>query len=252
MHLCYLDDSGDARHGTTVTALIIDEHEWTATLGAWLRGRRKVHRDFGVLPKCEIHANKLYKGRGSYCGTTAEDMAFGRGERDATGRILLGALAEARLTVVTVGSATVSKQLAYARTLAWLEGWAAKNATRLLLFYDGPQGLGSSHEIVTAGEMRTRWTSAVREASPFRDAHRALDLHDRRILEDPVMLDSRFSQLIQAADLVAYGAYHCHKRNHPEIWGRRSAAMTPAIVAYSRLFRHWPTATDSGMVWLDD
>lgn len=132
-----------------MTALIIDERDWVSVLRAWLHGRREVHRAFGVLTTCEIHAVQLYKGRGSYCATPTENAQFDRSKRAATGRILLAALAQARFTAVTVGTATPSKPLAYARAIRWLEGWAREEDTRLLIFYDGEQGLATPDELLT-------------------------------------------------------------------------------------------------------
>lgn len=251
MYLCYLDDSGDSKNGVTITALLIEDRSWSAVLDAWLQGRREIHQEFGVLKKSEIHANALYKGRGNYCESAAENARFGTAQRAATGRILLTRLSKAPFTVVTLGSANVSKPRAYARAIAWLEGWAAEHDTYLLVFYDGQQGLAGPDEEPTAQESRELWERAIRDAHPYREVHRKLDIEERRILEDPVMQDSRFSQLIQAADLIAYGAYHRHRQDHPEIWGTNSRTVSAAIVAYMKVAAHWPEGTDYGVVWLD-
>lgn len=50
--------------------------------------------------------------------------------------------------------------------------------------------------------------------STYRLTHRSLKLSDRRIIEDAVHLDSRTSQLVQMADLVAWSAY-AHVDRHP-------------------------------------
>ncbi|PPF78262.1 hypothetical protein C5B96_14800 [Subtercola sp. Z020] len=44
-------------------------------------------------------------------------------------------------------------------------------------------------------------------------AHRALDLSGRHVVEDPVFHDSRGSQFVQMADLVAYSAF-MHLNRH--------------------------------------
>lgn len=59
MHLCYLEDSGDSKHGVTITALIIEDRDWSAVLDAWLNGRRTIHKQFRVPKNSEIHANEL-------------------------------------------------------------------------------------------------------------------------------------------------------------------------------------------------
>ncbi|EXF23872.1 hypothetical protein BG28_09815 [Nesterenkonia sp. AN1] len=251
MYFCYLDDSGDSKNGVTITALLIEDRSWTTVLNAWLQGRREVHQEFGVLKKSEVHANALFKGRGSYCESKAENARFGTGQRAATGRILLTRLSEAPFTVVTLGTADVSKPRAYARAIAWLEDWATRHDTYLVIFYDGQQGLAGPEENPTADQRQELWERAIRDAHPYRQAHRNLDINVRRILEDPVMQDSRFSQLIQAADLLAYGAYHRHHQDHPEIWGTSSQTVRAAIVAYMKVSAHWPEGTDYGVVWLD-
>lgn len=252
MYLCYLDDSGDSKHGVTITALVIEDRNWAATLDAWLEGRRAVHRDFGVLKHSEIHAHDLYKGRGRFCESEEDNKRFGRSQREAVGRILLSKLAAAEFAAITFATSNVSKPNAYAQAIARLEDWANEQDTHLLVFYDGQQGLAGGDEEVTAERSRELWERAVRAATPYRNAHRSLPIQTRRILEDPVMQDSRYSQLIQAADLIAYGAYHRHKQDHLEIWGEQSKAMPAAIRAYMKIKAHWPKNSDSGVIWLDD
>src|SRR5690606_4272314 len=46
----------------------------------------------------------------------------------------------------------------------------------------------------------------------YRTAHRALKLNTRNLIEDPLFHDSKRSQLIQMADLVAWTTYaHLHR-----------------------------------------
>lgn len=251
MHLCYLEDSGDSKNGVTITALLIEDREWATVLEAWLGGRRAIHRDFGVVKHSEIHANELFKGRGRYCASAEEDRGFGTAKRAAAARILLTWMARAQFAIVTFGTADVSKPRAYARAIGRLEDWATENDTYLLVFYDGQQGLARPDEEVTADRSRVLWERAIRDAKPYRSVHRDLPIENRRVIEDPVMQDSRYSQLIQVADLIAYGAYHRHKQDHPEIWGNRSRVTSDAIVAYMKVANHWPADSDHGIVWLD-
>jgi hypothetical protein len=56
----------------------------------------------------------------------------------------------------------------------------------------------------------------------FRTTHRQLKLDERHIIEDAIHLDSKSSQLVQMADLVAWSAYAAVDR-HPRnefAWGR--------------------------------
>lgn len=250
MHLVYVDDSGDSKRGTMLTALIIEDVRWSRLLGHWLDGRQAIHRDFGVLKNKELHAVQLYKGRGNYCATPEQNQKFGTRLRADVGRIMLSHLArEPELSVVTLGTAERSTPKAYARFVAWIEDWAAEHDTTAMIFYDGQDGLAT--EGATREEAEQLWEAAVRNATPYRNAHRELELSTRRIVEDVMMQDSRYSQLIQAADLVAYGAFHRHTQDHPELWGTDRTVVPGAIRAYMRLAQHWPDASDRGIIWLD-
>ncbi|XYX63177.1 hypothetical protein ACAE71_03026 (plasmid) [Clavibacter nebraskensis] len=164
---------------------------------------------------------------------------------------MLSALAKhPRFAVVTVGMSDRSKPVAYARFIAWLEDWAEREGTYVMVLYDGQQGLGSPGEDLESPRDRELWETAIRDAAPYREVHRSLDIKSRRVVEDVVMQDSRYSQLIQAADLVAYGAYQKHRQGHPEIWGGDGTPSADAISAYMRLAARWPESSDFGVYWL--
>ncbi|ANF32272.1 hypothetical protein A0130_11845 [Leifsonia xyli] len=250
MHLCYVDDSGDSRRGVLLTALIIEDVQWTRCLQAWLEGRRAIHRAFGVPKARELHASELYKGRGRYCETDHQNAAFGTAPRAAVGRIMMSHLSKrSSFTVITVGTSDRSPANAYARLIAFLEDWAEASATQLLIFYDGQDGMTLADN-ATVEESEEIWQRAIRAAAPYRHVHRSLDLSNRRIIEDVIMQDSRHSQLIQAADLLAYGAYHKHAQIHPEIWGPECSSSPAAIRAYMQAAGHWPDDSDFGVYWL--
>lgn len=142
MYLAYVDDSGDSKRGTTLTALLVESEHWTGLLDAWLGGRREIHRQFGVRKHAELHAAALYKGRGRFCETPEQERKFGTDLRAASGRIVLSHLSRFdHFRVLTVGSAVTSKPTLYAMFVAHLEDWAARHETQLLILYDGQQGL---------------------------------------------------------------------------------------------------------------
>lgn len=250
MHLAYVDDSGDSRHGTRLTALLVPAERWAGLLEAWLAGRRVIQEQFGVRKHAELHASSLDKGRGHYCETAEQERFFGTGVRAATGRIMLSHLAHYQhFQIVSVASPTVSKPHVYTQFIGFLEDWAVRQDTHLMVFYDGQQGLHRGGD-VTAEESAGLWETAVRNATPYRRVHRELELSTRRIVEDVIMQDSRYSQLIQAVDLVAYGAYQRHRQLHPDVWGRTPSAVSNAIRAYLRAREHWLPETDDGVVWV--
>jgi hypothetical protein len=154
-------------------------------------------------------------------------------------------------TVMTVGMKTTRKPEIYARFLAHLEDWAEVEDTHLMVFYDGQQGLAEDGHELSQTEQNDIWETAVRAAAPYRRAHRDLDLGSRRIIEDVFMQDSRYSQLIQAVDLIAYGAYHTHLDGHPEIWGQKNKALKAAVAGYVRLSQRWSEDSDRGVFWLE-
>ena len=252
MHLVYVDDSGDAKHGTMLSALIVAERNWSPLLEAWLSGRRAINDAFGVRKHAELHANQLFKGRGKFCETPEQEWVFGAPQRAAVGRIMLSHLARSeRCRIVTLGSPNTTRHEVYAQFVAWLEDWASANDTYMIVFYDGQQGLHYGPAEPTAEELADLWHTAIRNATPYRRVHRDLDLAGRRIIEDVIMQDSQYSQLIQAADLIAYGGYQLHKQNHPEIWGTASKPVPDAIRAYIRTRRLWMDGSDNGVFWLD-
>ncbi|WP_206074651.1 DUF3800 domain-containing protein [Antribacter gilvus] len=251
VHLAYVDDSGDSRHGTTLSALIVEDQHWSGLLEAWLQGRRAIHKEFGVPKNRELHSTELYKGRGALCETAAQNARFTQRSRAAAGRIMLAELGRfEHFDIATIATSEVRKPLVYAKFIAWLEDWAAARNTHLMVFYDGQQGLAAPDSEPTPEELTELWTTAVRNAGPYRKVHRELELSSRRIVEDVIMQDSQFSQLIQAADLIAYGAYQKHRQSHPEIWRGPGSPSVDAIRAYMRLRPRWSPDSDHGVHWL--
>ena len=212
-------------------------------------GERAIHSEFGVPKHRELHANELYKGRGRFCETAEQNAAFGASNRAAVGRIMISHRSKrSAFTVLTIGTSESSPAIAYARLIAFLEDWAEDRETPLMVFYDGHEGFTPS-DVPPEGRAEI-WERAIRAAAPYRRAHRSLDLRARRIIEDVVMQDSRYSQFIQAADLLAYGAFQKHAQSHPEIWGNRRVGSPAAIRAYMQASGHWPADSDFGVYWL--
>lgn len=252
MHLVYVDDSGDSKNGTTMTALLVEDKHWNGVLDCWLQGRREIHREFRVPKTQEIHANNLYKGRSKYCDSEEANRAFNLDKRAATGRIMLSWLSKADgLTIATIATPHKQSPLAYAAFVEWLDDWANRNETTAMIFYDGKQGYDHDDDGRSPDEIRSQWDTAFRASAPYRNTHRSLELETRRVIEDVVMLDSKYNQLIQAADLVAYGAYQWHLQAYPDKWSPRNSPVADAIRAYFRTKAKWLPESDHGVIWID-
>ncbi|MDQ2838710.1 MAG: hypothetical protein M3Y89_15050 [Actinomycetota bacterium] len=67
-------------------------------------------------------------------------------------------------------------------------------------------------------EQREAWAIVAIDADPgnrppyLHRAHRDLNIHSRRIIEDGIAMPAHSSQLIQMADLIAHCAYQSHRR----------------------------------------
>lgn len=155
------------------------------------------------------------------------------------------------LTIVTIATPHKQSPLTYAAFIEWLDGWAERNLTTAMIFYDGKQGYDCVDDGRSPEEIRTQWDSAFRSSVPYRNTHGSLNLRTSRVFEYVVMLDSKNNQLIQAADLVAYGAYQRHLQVYPEKWPQRNSPVKDAIFASFRTKTTWIPESDNGVIWVD-
>ncbi|MFB7293562.1 DUF3800 domain-containing protein [Actinacidiphila glaucinigra] len=251
MYFCYADDSG-ADQGRTLTGLLVPEEGWNDLLHCWLEGRRALEQTWGVAKNTELHATQFVKGRGRPCATEEQNAAFGRRARIAAHDLMVRHLTRcASLRVLTVAGRTAQVADVYQGFVDRLEAWALQEDTRVLIMYDGQAGPDDTSAL-TPAEAKAVWEQAVRNATPYRAAHRGLPLASRRVLEDPIMQDSKYSQFIQAADLVGYAAFHHLVLQHPEIWPKMNPVHAMSK-AYRRLSGHWlPGHGEQGIVWLGE
>ncbi len=234
-----------------MTALIIEDRQWAGLLSVWLAARSRIHQDFGVSKKQELHAHKLFRGRGRPCDTEEQNSKFRAGEREAVGRILLSALGGfPGVSIFSIGMEKSTGPQVYSAMLDRLAVWAEQHQTFLMIFYDGQQGLPAPNISVDQTQRSQLWETAIRSAEPYRSVHRRLELRKRRIIEDVVMLDSRYSQLIQAVDLISYGAYQKHAQDNPDLWPGAINISKSAIRAYLKTTPSWSSIHPYGMEWV--
>ena len=221
-------------------------------MAKWLEGRAYLTRTWGVRKHAELHALELAKQRGSFCETSEQERLFVHHARRRAYEIMASKLPEVDgLETFTVATRETRLPIVYRLFIDQLEKWAAAKGTLVLVFLDGPDGSADAMEDDAPEIRQGRWVGAQKNAQPYRRVHRNLDLHRRRVLEDVVMQDSETSQLIQAADLAAYAAFHHAKLMHPERWNKLGAQQEVALAAHQRLRKSWPVDSDDGIYWIE-
>jgi Protein of unknown function (DUF3800) len=196
-YLIYVDDSGDANHDLLV-AVCVPATCWSTSLAKWKQYRKFLHRKFLFPPVLELHATEWLRRRDLHLTdpdsgeaiVVPREVPRGSGARtrdDAfvNGLKTVAAMRDVRIVGVYERVANGAGGL-YPRLLGLLEDFLAAENSFGVVWFDG--------------------TSKAGEAS-FRQHHRALEIGSRRVLEDPIPLDSRHSHFIQIADVVAYAMF---------------------------------------------
>lgn len=195
--LIYMDDSGDPRTGLAVFGWIeLAPWDWNDVLGTWLTHRKRIDQKYSVPVSKELHMTEFVLGRGRVAkqipaAFIAED---GQSEWKKLGEQVAveGLEAISSCQGIRVGSVFrhgkpddlhTTKHGLYGDWLAELESELAAEGESAMVFMDG---------------------DGTEKA--FRRAHRDLPRQSRHIIEDPIFLDSKSSQLIQMADHVAWSA----------------------------------------------
>lgn len=194
--LIYVDDSGHPQSGMVVYGWIeCAPDRWAGVLKAWLDTRKKLWREYSIPVTQELHATEYVNGRGRI--STSIPDRFVRASvpywKDFGRAVAVECLDTLRSTEgLTVGAVwrkgdprdlARTRQETYAALVERLERELAAAGSLAMVFMDGD---GSD--------------------SSYRSTHRSLRLAERRVIEDAIHLDSRGSQLVQMADLVAWSA----------------------------------------------
>lgn len=201
--MIYVDDSGSEDAGLNGWIEVSPE-AWRRGLRAWLNMRKKLFQDYAIHVSTELHCTKYLQGRSQI--TSAPPARF-KGDAGAirwkdlgreVGLVCLETLRDCEdVHVGAVYRHTSAKGRAFHQE---------KVAVYTLLVdqFDHALRETDSYGFITMDG----------EDPAYRDAHRALTLDTRHVIEDPAYLDSRTSQWTQMADLVAYTA-NIHLNRHP-------------------------------------
>lgn len=195
----YADDSGDLDKGWIVYGwLELKTEHWDEVLKAWLTFRKKLASSHSIPVSSELHTVKLVGGRGALLdGLPLSLKPHTNNEKIELGRSIILQCLEAisNLSHIEVGLAYMhtqarNKDLAPVREAAY---------TKLVNTWDG--------QLLHANEYGLVGMDGDASDPIYRAAHRSLDLEKRRVIEDPMFLDSKHSQWTQIADIIAWAGY---------------------------------------------
>ena len=196
----YIDDSGSSRSGLVVYGWIeCRPDRWRHVLRTILEMRKALYREYRVPPSQELHASEFINGRGRIsidAGDRTEWKTLGR------------AVALDCLTTLT-GCEDIRVGSVYRRTEATGGDYFLERAD---VYHKLVHMLDAQHR--AAGTFAFISMDGNGSDRSYFDAHRSLPLDPRHIIEDPMLHDSRQSQWVQMADLVAYTVF-CHLNRHP-------------------------------------
>jgi len=204
VRLFYVDDSGAESTGFVVYSWIeCAIHDWRLGLRGWLDLRKALYAEYGVPPAYELHATKFIRGSGN-----PSTMPGWNRRKQNRSDVMRSALATIG-TTAELKTGTVYRHSA-ARGVAY-------QAERVQVYEALVAHL--DERVGAAGEVGMILMDGDGTATGYYNAHRALKLAHRNIIEDPLFVPAHRSAWVQMADLVAWTAYQGLLR-HP---GKRFA-----------------------------
>lgn len=199
--LIYVDDSYDDKHSGVIVFGWVEcsPQGWRVALRAWLELRKQLFSEFTVPPSAELHATKFINGRDQL---VTDEGALDPSFIGPEGQLLkkdLGRAIAVRCLEAIKACPDLRVGAVYTQTEARGPEFAVEKYAlyeRLVLEWDRELAEADVYALITMDG----------QDSHYLDAHRGLKLDQRHIIEDPAMHDSRRSQWVQMADLVAYVA----------------------------------------------
>jgi len=204
VRLFYVDDSGAEDAGVVVYSWIeCSAGDWRVGLRGWLDLRKDLYVRHGIPPAYELHATKFIRGVGN--PSTRAEWNRRKQNRSLVMRAALTTIG--RSPVLGIGTfyrRTSERGRAYQVQREHVyDALVAQIDTRL----------------GAAGELGMIFMDGDGTATQYYNAHRALKLAHRNVIEDPLFVPAHRSAWVQMADLVAWTAYQSILR-HP---GKRFA-----------------------------
>lgn len=201
--MIYVDDSGHPQSGLVVYGWIeFAPSAWASALRLWLDTRKMLWREFNIPVTKELHTTAYVNGRGRISTTIPQRYIHADGEywkdfgRDVattcldTLRCMAGVKVGAVWRKDSPSNYAQTRQEAYRALVHRFEEELRTTCSLGIIFMDGD---GSD--------------------TTFRLMHRDLKLAERHVIEDAIHMDSKASQLVQMADLVAWSA-NAHLARH--------------------------------------
>lgn len=195
--LIYVDDSGHPASGLVVYGWIeFKPDRWHDVLGQWLAHRKLLWRQYAVGVPEELHMTQYALGRGRISRNIPSRFVRPDGVelwKDFGGEV-------ARTSLETLKSIEGLRVGAVYRH-ATQETWATARADvycQLIAKFEA--------EMLDTDSLAMLFMDGDGSDTSYREAHRALPRSTRRVIEDPIYMDSKTSQLMQMADHVAWCA----------------------------------------------
>jgi hypothetical protein len=194
--MLYMDDSGSSASKLAILGWVeVAPRRWPEVLRHWLDMRKTLVRDYGVEVHERLHATEFVNGRARITKNPPAQF-IDDGDvlwKDLGREVAIRCLEALRDCDGATFGAVYRRHTGDGKVQA---------AVEYSLYADFIASLD--------GELRRADTYAHGSMDGndphYRDAHRALPLATRRIIEDPVMQSGSYSQWVQIADLVAYCA----------------------------------------------